>query len=939
MNKIIVNEQNATTLSEQELGGKAWNLAWLSSNNFPVPAWSVLTTEAFSAQLDNNDLRRCIEDNIRRIDLNDSASVARSARAIQQHFLDTPLCPAVREAIASFMASQPDTDESKNARFAVRSSVVGEDAKGASFAGQMDSCLYCRGQDEIEKAVLTVMASAFNERALIYRLNNKLPLTHIRAAVILQRMIDSDVAGVMFTANPMNGSRRQALISGTWGCGEGIVSGLCNTDEFTVPLFNDADADNNIASVINDKDRCLVMAPDAGQGTIEVAVADDKRQCPVLNTEQLLALRDLGKQIAAQRRFPQDIEWALYQGKFYILQTRPITSLPPETTIDDAALVWDNSNIQESYCGVTTPLTFSFAQRAYTTVYSQTLRLLGVNEKTLRKHQNMLDNMLALMHGRVYYNINNWYRGLLFLPSFSTNKSDLERMMGLQDPVDMIEDQTLTLKQKILRLPQMLHALVRLLSGFRKMGKLVEQFRSHFENTYATIDRDQLHTQSSGQLIRLCRELDETLLDNWTTPIINDFYVMMTNGRLHRFLSTSGIENAELVQNNLLSGEEQIESTEPTKMLLGMCDYIRQDKGLIDLFAATANDQLLPRIRAQDPTLYATCLDYIERYGDRVMGELKLESITLRQDPAFMFAVLKNFLTRDDLTRAALTDRESYLRGESEEQVFPQIKQQLGARGLRRFKRTLLRSRAAIKYRENMRLARTRTFGLYRDIYLEIGTQLAFYGVLEEARDIFWLSVDELYAWHDGRAVQAEFKPLVSARKREYDGYHANELPHHFITQDIPYLHNEYVYPHAEPQVLDGDTLKGTGCYPGIVDGTVRLIFSPEDELNLNGQILCTVRTDPGWAPLFPTASGLLVERGSTLSHSAVVARELGIPAIVGIPGLTTLLHDQQQVRMDGSSGVISWQPELNTESEDCREDNHEDSPAEKNQEIADAAC
>lgn len=923
MSNIIVNARNATTLSEQELGGKAWNLAWLSSNNFPVPAWSVLTTEAFSAQLDSNDLRHCIEENIQRIDLSDQASVASSARAIQQHFLNTPLCPPVREAIAAFMTSQPDTAESKQARFAVRSSVVGEDAKGASFAGQMDSCLYCRGQDEIEKAVLTVMASAFNERALIYRLNNKLPLTHIRAAVILQLMIDSDVAGVMFTANPMNGSRRQALISGTWGCGEGIVSGLCNTDEFTVPLFSkeisadDSSADSEIYRIINDKDRCLIMAPDAGQGTIEVAVDDEKRQRPVLNTEQLLALRDLGKDIAAQRRFPQDIEWALYQGNFYILQTRPITSLPPETTIDDAALVWDNSNIQESYCGVTTPLTFSFAQRAYTTVYSQTLRLLGVNEKTLRKHQNMLDNMLALMHGRVYYNINNWYRGLLFLPSFSTNKSDLERMMGLQDPVDMIQDQTLTLKQKILRLPQLLHALIRLLSGFRKMAKLVEQFRSHFESTYAQIERDQLHTQSSGQLIRLCRELDESLLDNWTTPIINDFYVMMTNGRLHRFLSTSGIENPELVQNNLLSGEEQIESTEPTKMLLGMCDYIRKDNALVELFSSTANDQLLPRIRAQDQTLYETCLDYIERYGDRVMGELKLESITLRQDPSFMFAVLKNFLTRDDLTRAALTDRESHLRGESEAQVFPQVKQKLGARGLRQFKRTLLRSRDAIKFRENMRLARTRTFGLYRDIYLEIGTQLAFYGVLDEARDIFWLSVDELYAWHDGRAVQAEFKALVAARKTEYDGYHANDLPHHFITQDIPYLHNEYKYPHAEPQALDGDILKGTGCYPGIVDGTVRLIFSPEDELNLNGQILCTVRTDPGWAPLFPTASGLLVERGSTLSHSAVVARELGIPAIVGIPGLTTLLHDQQQVRMDGSSGVISWQSEDSAANEE----------------------
>ena len=203
-----------------------------------------------------------------------------------------------------------------------------------------------------------------------------------------------------------------------------------------------------------------------------------------------------------------------------------------------------------------------------------------------------------------------------------------------------------------------------------------------------------------------------------------------------------------------------------------------------------------------------------------------------------------------------------------------------------------------------MRLARTRMFALYRDVFLELGQQFASDGLLEQQRDIFYLSLEEIYAWYDGRAVQTNLKGLTQLRKAEYQGYEQQDLPHHFWAYGMVYHHNSYEYPHQEVQHTEGH-LQGTGCYPGIVDNNIRLIFSPDDELSLNGQILCTVRTDPGWAPLFPTAGGILVERGSTLSHSAVVARELGIPAIVGIPNITKILQDGERVRMDGSLGTI----------------------------------
>lgn len=895
MNKFIFTQEEAAFLDPALLGGKAANLAWMSRESLPVPRWWVISTQAFTEQL--ADLSEGINQQL--ATLNDPADTARVdalSAHIRERILALPLSARLSVEIKTTLGQTVE-----QGFYAVRSSVLGEDAAGASFAGQMDSYLFQRGQASIIESIKKVFASAFNTRALQYRLTKGIALTDIRAAVIVQEMIEGDVSGVMFTAHPINGNRQQMLISAAWGTGEGIVSGICNTDEFTV-----GHSGNFIEKIINEKDCAIVFDTDKGLGTREVTIDAPQSLTACLDDATVLALRDMGNRIAQLKRYPQDIEWAVCKGEVFILQTRPITRLPAPATPTDKRVVFDNSNIQESYCGVTTPLTFSFANRAYTSVYEQTMRLLGVPEKTLQANRDLFANLLGLVRGRVYYNINNWYRALLFLPAFKTNKADMERMMGLQDPVDLVEDKKLGLWQKLALLPQLFGALFRLQRGFRRMDKLVLEFRTMFDRVYHSVPRAQLHTQTMGDLFELAGRLERELTSRWTTPIVNDFYVMMMNGRVHRTLEKAGFEHVSVLQNNLLSGEEGIESTEPTKLLLRMCDILRLRPVLRELVAHGKNEALLSQIQRHDDAFYRLCLEYIEKYGDRTIGELKLESITLRQDTSFMFAVLKNFLSRDDLSLATLAANEARFRHEAEEQAFGTIAQKLGNRTLKKFKRDLARLRDAIRNRENMRLARTRTFGLYRDIFLEMGRQFELYGQLDAARDIFYVGYDELWAYYDGRAIQTDLRAMVSSRKAEYTAYEKEDLPHHFWTYGPVYLNNTYVYPFAENETFStGAEMKGTGCYPGIVEQPIRLIFSPEDELSLNGQILCTVRTDPGWAPLFPTAGGILVERGSTLSHSAVVARELGIPAIVGIPGLTKIVRDQERVRMDGATGTV----------------------------------
>jgi len=895
--RYVLSAQEASLHDDNLIGGKARNLAFMTLHALPVPAWFVMTTEAFARQIEAGHLKDWIRERLIRI-MERPVDTGPLAEEIRHMLASTPLHDDIKNAVAGELHK---LSQGEDGYFAVRSSAVGEDASAASFAGQMDSFLYQKGLDGVLRSIPLVLAGAYTERALRYRMHHGMNLHDTKTAVIVQRMINSRVSGVFFTAHPVSGSRKHGLISACYGTGEGVVSGMCTTDEFTVELYGDS-----IQSSVCEKDCLLVFDAEAGQGTRKIDTSPELRRIPCLRDEEIRHIRDLGRALAETLRVPQDIEWAMAGDTLYVLQTRPITSLPHPVAPAGDTIVWDNSNIQESYCGVTTPLTFSFASRAYRSVYSQTLQVVGVPKNTLVQLEPVLKNLLGLVKGRVYYNINNWYRSLLILPFFNTNKADMERMMGLQDPEEFIEERSLTPLQKIMKLPGLLKTLASFKSDFRRIDQLVEEFREHFQRQYDGINRSRLHTLEMAELLKLLEDFKANCFGKWQNPIINDFYVMMMNGKVHRWLVKAGIENPAIVQNNLMSGEEGVESTEPTKFLLRMCDDARRDPELLRLLEETPNDRLMTTLRSANPGFHERCQAYIELYGDRCMGELKLESITLRQDPAFMFAVLKNFLTRPDLSVDALIRNEMHFRREAEDTAYAAIASKLGERSLAAFKSDVAKLRQGVKSRENMRLARTRAFGIVRDIYLEVGKQLAFYGITDEARDIFFLTEEDLESYMEGRAVQADLKTLIAGRKAEFAAYAQEELPHHFSTKGPVYHNNAYKYhPRKSLPAMEDTLLKGIGCYPGIVEQQVKLIFSPHDDLNLKGEILCTVRTDPGWAPLFPTAGGILVERGSTLSHSAVVARELGIPAIVNIPGLTKIIKDGERVRMDGAQGII----------------------------------
>jgi pyruvate,water dikinase len=290
----------------------------------------------------------------------------------------------------------------------------------------------------------------------------------------------------------------------------------------------------------------------------------------------------------------------------------------------------------------------------------------------------------------------------------------------------------------------------------------------------------------------------------------------------------------------------------------------------------------------------------MDAYGDRCVNELKLETPSLRQDPSFLVQTLRNYLRAPADAGSPGTDEGVAVRARAETRAFAAV------RGPRRwlFRWVLGQARARVRDRENLRFLRTRVFGLARDLFRALGVRMAAADALDAPEDVFHLTVPEALGWVRGTAPSLAFRETVAVRRREFDTYRAAPPPaDRFRTRGAVHAHNPFTGP---PKVVPQDgVLRGTGCCPGVVEGEVAVLADPHGGAALDGQILAAFRTDPGWVPLYPSVSGLLVERGSLLSHSAVVAREIGLPTIIGIPGLTRALRTGERVRMDGAAGTV----------------------------------
>lgn len=443
-----------------------------------------------------------------------------------------------------------------------------------------------------------------------------------------------------------------------------------------------------------------------------------------------------------------------------------------------------------------------------------------------------------------------------------------------------------------------------MVSHFLTIDRIVARFFEHFRAHYGRWKDTAWEALSLQELWEAYHELVNRFLLRWQAPLAIDFLAMHSTKKLEALTVAYGLDApGGGFMNDLLCGEGGIESTEPTRMLMRMAADVKRDARLRAALEATPDDRCLEAVRAEPAFagFDATVREYLDRYGFRCMNELKLEEPTLKDRPAFLFTMIKNYLGQQDLDVEALERREREKRAAAEAVVDAK----LGWWRRRRYRWVLAQARKAVKHRENMRFARTRTYGVLRELLNAMGRRLVERRVLDGWHDIYYLHIDEALGFIDGTTVSTDLRGLVTVRKAEFDRYRAAaELPDRIVTTGA--VHVNQLAPTTVAGPGTGNLLKGTPCCPGTVTKKVRVIRSPKDDLTLRGEILVAARTDPGWVPLYPSASGLLIERGSLLSHSAIVARELGLPTIVNIPDLTRRLKDGMTVTMDAAKGTVT---------------------------------
>ncbi len=744
--------------------------------------------------------------------------------------------------------------------FAVRSSGTQEDGAGHSFAGQFESHLDVAAPD-VPGKIAEVRASTNSTAILTYCRERGLPAPSA-PTVLVQRMLSPRCAGVAFSADPVSGKRGGAVVSAVSGTGEKLVSGDVDGETWHI------DRSNKIPS-----------RPDAA----------------ILSESDAIAVSTLARRCETACGRPQDIEWAIdLTGQLWLLQSRPITTLGLTPDPGDTLRVWDNSNIAESYSGVTTPLTFSFARRIYESAYREFCKLMSVPPARIERSDDVFPQMLGLVRGRVYYNLASWYRVLALLPGFQLNRGFMEQMMGVREPLPaeivqkIVSENTGSRLADTFALIRTGLGLVRQLVG---LPRQIARFQIRLDSALAAPPLP-LPQMSGEELVAHYRDLERQLLKKWDAPLVNDFFAMIFYGVL-RSLCGKWLGDATLQNELLLSGGEII-SAEPPRRIVKMAALAAARPGLPPLLAdpEIPVHKKLAALR-QAPDLAAAFESYLTDFGDRCLEELKLESPTVRDDPASLLISIGAMASRGKECRSSVHT----VRTEDPHSSLSPVKRLI-------FRYVLRQTRERVCARENLRFERTRLFGRVRAILRELGRRLHADGQLESAGDVFYLELGEILAVWEATGTTAGLAGLAKQRRTEFAVYEtAGAPPDRFQTRG-PISRHEH-FENTRPPDTTASSLTGSGACPGRVTGRVRVVLDPRGARLEPGEILVARQTDPGWVVLFPTAAGLLVERGSLLSHSAIVSRELRLPCIVSLPGITTTLKTGDLVEMDGAAGTV----------------------------------
>ncbi len=868
MGSLVLGFQEMEKTQLLLVGGKGLHLGELSKiQGIQVPEGFCVTTVGYQKAIEQNKTYHALLDRLTMLKVQDREQIGEISRKIRQNIMEAEIPSDVEKAVTHYLSQFGEEHA-----YAVRSSATAEDLPHASFAGQQDTYLNIIGKEAILRHISKCWASLFTDRAVIYRIQNGFDHSHVYLSVIVQKMVFPQASGILFTADPITSNRKVLSIDASFGLGEALVSGLVSADCYRVQ--EGEIVDKRIAT----KNLGIYGRKEGGTETKQIDPNQQKTQ--TLADEQILQLARIGRQIEAYFGCPQDIEWCLVDDTFYIVQSRPITTLYPIPEVNDPENhVYVSVGHQQMMTDPMKPLGLSF--------------FLLTTPAPMRK-----------AGGRLFVDVTK------MLASPDSRQTILDTL-GQSDP--LIKDALMTVIERGDFIQSSPNDNNEQNPGKSNKGMPSLGFQEQFENDPAIVSdlikrsqrsieevKHNIQTKLGPDLFDFIREdiqqLKKLLFDPQNIGVITAAMnaSKWINEKMNMWLGEKNVADtlSQSVSNNITS--------EMGLALMDVADIVRPYPEVIDFLQHVKDDNFLDELvqfeggqETQD-AIYA----YLTKYGMRCSGEIDITKTRWSEKPMMLVPMIlgniKNFEPNAGKRKFEQGRQEAL---EKEQELLKQLKLLPdGEQKAKETKQMIDLIRNFIGYREYPKYGMMNRYFVYKQALLKEAEQLVQTSVIHEKEDVYYLTFEEL---HEVVRTNKLDDQIISKRKDEYK-FFEKLTPPRVITSDGEIIAGEY-----KRENLPANALVGLPVSTGVIEGRARVILNMEDADLEDGDILVTSFTDPGWTPLFVSIKGLVTEVGGLMTHGAVIAREYGLPAVVGVENATTLIKDGQRIRVHGTEGYI----------------------------------
>lgn len=872
MNSYVLDFNEIDKSKIAIVGGKGANLGELFKiGGIRVPEGFCVTTQAYKKAIEKTtELFELLQQLSHIKDVEDRKSIAEISWKIRRAIEETAIPEDIAEEVTSHLTKLGD-----KTAYAVRSSATAEDLATASFAGQQDTYLNIIGKDMILKHISKCWASLFTDRAVIYRIQNGFNHIKVHLSVVIQKMVFPEASGIMFTADPVTMNRKSTSIDASFGLGEALVSGLVNADNYKV-------RDGIITEKKISSKKLAICALKDG-GTEEKIIDAERQNMQTLTDEQILELEKTGRRIESYFGSPRDIEWCLHENKIFIVQSRPITTLYPIPDVQDGkSHVYMCFSHQQMMTDAMKPLGLSFFQLGFddfpliqaggrlfidlahdmASSSGQKIVLMAADKMDPLMHSAIKsiikrkDFMKSLEHGKKAFSMGSgyfsWALPIQFMKIYRSNDESLVQTLISRNEASVRE-----LQQRI-----------------------------------SNISGDELF----DFIVEAKEKLKKAMYDpqGMAAIYVGVYAAGSLNKTIEKWLGEKGVTDSlsQAVANNVTS--------EMGLKLLDVADVVRPYPKVLEYFQHPSDETFfedLEKLEGGDAVSDAI-RSYLEKYGMRCSGEIDITRFRFNEQPtALIPMILSNIKNFEAGAHEKIFEQGLQKAQQKEQDILNRLEQLPGGKKkARQTRRKIRQLRNFAGYREYPKYLMVSYYWIIKQALLKEATRLVQNGVIQEKDDIYYLSIEELREVI--RSNKLDYS-IINKRKEEHEAYE-KLTPPRVMTSEGEVITGQY-----DTGDMPEGALAGIPVSSGIIEGRARVILRMEDAEMEDGDILVTAYTDPSWTPVFVSIKGLVTEVGGMMTHGAVIAREYGLPAVVGVENATRLIKDGQQIRVNGAKGYV----------------------------------